>query len=415
MLCSLSLKNSPCMFGTPAFGSAEFSRLYHAAPMVFRSLWWKAVFAPSSLQDKSTRKSIPCRFKISASPSDASFGSPTKGVFYFDKPGKTRSALQRLCPATWTPCGTNDLDVLRRWCKQNSKHGEVVEVGKKPCQGKRHDMIAMRSNSNARHLQHLASHVRTELNGADALKSQLAEAKQRYPGKPIFIEIYSGSGRVAQMLNKMGYGCITVDREQQFGVDTTHMAIRTLILTWLRSGELDGLFLGAPCDTFSQASTRPRLRSLEFPLGKPGLSAANKHKVHNGNACLSFSCNLIRECRRLNVPVIMENPRTSYIWTGKTRKRLLQFAQMYTTHYCMFNMPWQKPMRFASWNCIDTRRLSRICRPIGGCCQKTHEPHQVLSGWSKYHEKRWTRVAEPYPWPLTRLIANVLLDSIDDS
>lgn len=107
------------------------------------------------------------------------------------------------------------------------------------------------------------------------------------------------------------------------------------------------IHIAMPCGTGSRARERPipeakrkmgvpqppPLRSAEYPLGMPGLSAFHKAKVTSANQLLEFVVQLLLECWKQNIHVMLENPERSWIWAALTalvlRHNLPSFHKWY--------------------------------------------------------------------------------------
>ena len=150
------------------------------------------------------------------------------------------------------------------------------------------------------------------------------------------------------------------------------------------------------CASFSKAVTPP-VRSRQFPRGKPGLSKAMLKKVRAGNSHASFCIELIQLCRDLSIAYFLENPDSSWMWKQRGYEDYGDpgSLQVFRLCFCRFGTPWRKATRIA----ISTRLrgLRMMCK-----CKQRHFP---LRGFSRVHKMMWTKVAEPYPGGLSRLIA----------
>ena len=154
---------------------------------------------------------------------------------------------------------------------------------------------------------------------------------------PVVIEVFSGSARVTAALRAIGF-------KSSFGVDhdvskavaavkqldlTTHHG-QQILLTWLKSPMVVGVFIAPPCGTCSLArciqlrdsrgrplpGPRP-LRSSLFPEGLRGLSVAECKRVSQANMLYAFVQQLITEADSQGLIVVVENPRNSLYWATK--------------------------------------------------------------------------------------------------
>ena len=90
---------------------------------------------------------------------------------------------------------------------------------------------------------------------------------------------------------------------------------------WLRSGIVVAVWIATPCGSFSKARNQPggppALRDTCFPEGLPNLRPADALKVAVGNRIGKFSFSLFGLDRALNIPVVLENPATSWLWSQR--------------------------------------------------------------------------------------------------
>ena len=111
---------------------------------------------------------------------------------------------------------------------------------------------------------------------------------------------------------------------------------------------------------------------------------------------MPFSAKCIRLCLARGLPATLENPRFSRLWLCPPVK---SFA------ICVCLVPLRKkPTGFLSCN-LDLSGLdSFVCKACPpGVCARTGKRHQTLSGVNS-DGKFWTKVAEPYPMRLCKII-----------
>eukprot|EP00959_Pyramimonas_sp_CCMP1952_P268193 5607654-Pyramimonas_sp.AAC.1 len=95
-----------------------------------------------------------------------------------------------------------------------------------------------------------------------------------------------------------------------------------MVLGWLKSRVVRAVWMGTPCASWSRARHGPpgtswcSIRSADFPLGIQGLSGNSLQAVRSGNAQMTFTVRVIRLCRRLSIPVYVENPGASFLWSA---------------------------------------------------------------------------------------------------
>ena len=173
-----------------------------------------------------------------------------------------------------------------------------------------------------------------------------------------------------------------------------------------------GVFLGTPCTSWSRALRRA-LRSRACPMGiaSSELSAVEQSRLANGNASFLFSCRIIDLCIRCGVPVMLENPASSLMWSAPRMIQLCKKSEHQQAHFhmCQFGTRWQKATRISSWLAPSLLPLCRKCNGSGGFCSRTSKPHVVLSGRAP-GGAHWTAIAAAYPPLLAKAIARLMVD-----
>lgn len=190
-------------------------------------------------------------------------------------------------------------------------------------------------------------------------------------------------------------------------------ANQRLILGWLKAGQVRGVHMGTPCQSFSRARDHgpgpPPLRSDAWPMGLPTLArTGDQEAVRVGNMLMAFSAAVFHLCIRLAVPVTIENPARSRLWICPPTMALLRRkATAFTlTEFCMWGKPWRKSTAFLSAHIAPDVLGSRRCLGAKrGCCKRTGNPHIVLSGLAPCGAF-WTKVAEPFPASLCSCLAD---------
>ena len=228
----------------------------------------------------------------------------------------------------------------------------------------------------------------------------------------VFLEVFSGSGRLAQSILSLGGYVMCWDISLGPQYDLLDIDNQRLLRGWLLAGLIWGLHLGTPCTSFSRAR-HPAVRSGEHVEGLQQLSKQQQAQVDTGNALLKFSCSLLRVARRMGIACTLENPATSYMFLMPCLLQLLRLkdCNIAVTEYCMFGTPWRKSTKligfninldvFAQYRCIDKPR---------GVCRRTNRPHTVLSGWENGVAR--TLIAQPYPRKFCRELANCFYISV---
>ena len=98
---------------------------------------------------------------------------------------------------------------------------------------------------------------------------------------PVFVEIFSGSGRLGRAAAHEGLQVLWWDISFGDAYDLTLGKNQNLLMGWLASGLIIGFHVALPCQTFSRIRDRgggpPPPRSDAWPWGLPGLSPALQH------------------------------------------------------------------------------------------------------------------------------------------
>lgn len=227
----------------------------------------------------------------------------------------------------------------------------------------------------------------------------------------VFLEVFSGSGRMSsawRMLFKAQHAAFELDISHSPECDLLLRRVRQLVRGWVRSRLILAIWIATPCHSLSRARNRPNgpppLRTRQYPLGLPGLSPNDQLKVERGNTLATFSFSLFLLARSLNVPVVIENPSTSWLWQ---LPGALNVLRIHNTHildfdFCAFATPWRKRTRLLY--CHVNLDSVQPCKCSGrGLCSFTGRPHQVLEG-KNGDGIFWTHIAEPYPKGVCRLV-----------
>ena len=205
---------------------------------------------------------------------------------------------------------------------------------------------------------------------------------------PVFLEIFSGSGRLAQAFGRAQELVLTWDILFGPAYDLTKASSMHLILGWIRAGMIRGIHLGTPCTSFSRirgvGAGPPALRSDSEPMGLASLTReADLSAVRSGNSLLRVSCQIFNMCIKCEVPCSLENPATSRLWMAPSIGFLLRRVAVHrsTTEFCMWGRPWRKSTSFMHYlvdlSVLEERRCLGCKR---GFCKRTGRPHIQLMG-----------------------------------
>lgn len=115
----------------------------------------------------------------------------------------------------------------------------------------------------------------------------------------VFLEIFSGSGRLGQSVFQSHHWPVLLwDIDFGENYDLTRLQNQRIILEWMRCGYIRSGHLGTPCNSFSRARDQPGgpplLRSDEKPLGLANLKVHDAHKVKVGNQLMRFTARVLK-------------------------------------------------------------------------------------------------------------------------
>ncbi len=242
----------------------------------------------------------------------------------------------------------------------------------------------------------LCDEVRREARGCPFRALRAFEATLQ-----VVLELFAGSCRWSRCVGQLGYYVLSVD--MRFGVtnDLCKRGLQNLVLGWVQAGKIAFVLAAFPCPSFSKARNRPggrpALRDSVHLTGLPGLRPCDQRKVLRGNECLYFCCRLAWACILRLVPLILENPWTSWAWQ-------LARCSWFGIHTCASSAPpWRKSTGFLSLFC-ETVAIERTC--TGKLCSVSHKPHFQLCGTND-DGVFWTHIIEACPLGLCRRLARM--------
>ena len=127
-----------------------------------------------------------------------------------------------------------------------------------------------------------------------------------------------------------------------FVFDILNPKDRALLYHWLESPLLVWVHMAPVCGTCSRArqirNGGPRaLRSDQFPMGLPTLTAAERHRIELANSMYWETCKLFGHCVSLGILVTLENPSRSLFWLTEPFLQLLAAFDIFlsATHKCV--------------------------------------------------------------------------------
>ena len=253
------------------------------------------------------------------------------------------------------------------------------------------------------------------------LRSHFRKAldRSKFKTRQVFLELYAGSMPISTHIHRAGYAVLGFEITQGSEFDLTDPRVHAIVLGWLRSKCVAGVFVSIQCSSWSRALRGPpgsnwaAIRESAHIHGLPGLSENQQKRVNLGNLQLTLCSQIIRICNLNNIPIMLENPYRSFIFETPEMQALLAApsCEQYVCDQCQYGAPWRKATRFICWNCNYIFSLSERCTGRQGICSRSHKHHIVLSGTSKEHGLLWTTIAKGYPKRLAKALGDSLINS----
>ena len=215
---------------------------------------------------------------------------------------------------------------------------------------------------------------------------------------PGALDLFSGAFGVAKEMAKTHCPWVlTFELKRPETEDLLSKELQDKLFLLLELGAFESVGMAPVCASFSRAVTPP-VRSAEKPRGLPGLTFNMRVKVGQGNCFADFMERLWKYCKAHYKAFWLENPDLSFIWflAGWELFRGSDSEEVFRLSFCRFGTAWRKNTRVATNTALKGVRL--LCR----CGSK---PHVRLRGYSAAHGAQWTKIAEPYPRGLSRLLA----------
>ena len=78
------------------------------------------------------------------------------------------------------------------------------------------------------------------------------------------------------------------------------------------------------------------MRTREFPMGLPELSVADQRRVEVGNRTLYATVYLVHAGLRVGLPMLLENPCTSRLWSAPKLQRTYRHGYDVIFDQCQF-------------------------------------------------------------------------------
>ena len=165
--------------------------------------------------------------------------------------------------------------------------------------------------------------------------------------------------------------------------DVTRPAVMDLLLGWMASGAIMGIWCGTLDTTWSSARSGPAgscwgaWRSNRHLMGVPGLSQIDQWRVCAGNATLKATCTLLSAVVARGLPAGLSNPVSSRVWRCTALRSALHCV---TTTFCIvdacqFGMRFRKRLGLQFGNCIGDGSLCKLCLGKKGWCSASQRRH----------------------------------------
>ena len=235
----------------------------------------------------------------------------------------------------------------------------------------------------------------------------------------MILELFSGSGQFSTACRRrraLRHPAFEFDFEHDPSHDLCLRAVQQTVRGWLRGRLVCGVWLGTPCTSMTKARNipggPPPLRDALHVLGLPDLRPSDAAKVEIGNRLATFSACIFLLARSLNIPVALENPSTSWLWSLPCIQRIMQLnnVQITVVDYCAYGKPWRKRTTIMSCHVPTERFTNHVCHGRG-TCEYSGRPHVQLKG-QDHTGKFLTKIAEPYPSSLSSQLAAAFSDGI---
>ena len=189
-----------------------------------------------------------------------------------------------------------------------------------------------------------------------SLASELIEAGGTLFPNGYGADVCGGCGGVAKAAISLGTDAFVFDTASRLKDDIT----RLLFLRWLEeqlsSHKIKAVVLALPCNSFSLANSRSgkALRSKNEPRGIKGsdFTFRERERILNGKRLLDAGIKLIGQCISNRVPICLENPKSSYMWSDPKLVHLLRSNNAFVCDMsqCVFGARWRKQTTLAFLN-----------------------------------------------------------------
>ena len=241
----------------------------------------------------------------------------------------------------------------------------------------------------------------------------------------VIIEIFAGTSRVTACLRQIGLrSCFGVDHVKVKNLsgpvsvaDLTKPEGIALLMSWINSRTVLGIFLAPPCGTASRARSiklagnlkrkyhnEPRpLRSNSQPNGVSGLNWLNKFKISKANKLYHLTAQLVKHCVKEGLLVCVENPQYSLFWATTFWQEVAHLVMYSTFHTCQYGSKRLKRTMFAH-NHPSFAAINMKCPVVSS--SHRHEK------WGVTKQGFATSEETAYPFVLARTVAHAFAKAL---
>lgn len=296
---------------------------------------------------------------------------------------------------------------LRQWCRERKEHNNpiLVPAEEEPSIGTRH-----------------GSSVRTSSAKQGEIRSALEACS--LPSGPFFVEVSSGSGRMAAAVRQTGVTANEYDlTEKGSRKNLLHKSVLQELTEPIEHPNCIGVWFGFPCGTFSSALRNdggpPPLRGINSKdiWGLPHLVRRERDRVRSANKSLLGMHVLMRMCERKGVPFYLENVQRSKYWMHPLIRKWVRHSarQLVQFDYCQYATSWGKSITILAYNNSAAnpsvgQKSRETCRGKSSICSRTGVHHGPLARFmgGKAKDQYKTNADCPYPFLFCEDVAPIL-------
>ena len=169
--------------------------------------------------------------------------------------------------------------------------------------------------------------------------------------RPFFVEVFSGTGRMASGVREHGLDAFEFDLNKQGGNrNLLHNKVLHELRALIAHPLCRGVWFGYPCGTFSSArrhdgGPKPlRGTNSKEIWGLPHIKGKERARVDSANKLLLRMHELMKHCENSAVPFYLENPKSSKLWMHPIIRKWIQNKASHKVEfdYCQFGTTWKK-------------------------------------------------------------------------